>query len=608
MELALLNKIPTPILFISLSTGKVLANSACQVLFETNIETVTEFKACISQPEIFDFLTNEQNEFTVHVYGAKGKVSLVSVKGQASPENEWVISLHPVSFGFETLLKEAKTREILGELPIGIIINNETLRKTIWVSPNLISKIGYSTEEIANKPWQDFTYIEDIERQETLLHQMRFSLRNVYSIEKRIISKAGKLYWFNEFGKFIEHEGIKYHLILLRDISNEKENEIELKRAKQKAEEAEKLKTAFLDNMPHEIRTPLHAITGFTSLLSDAGLSLNERLEYVKFIQDSSNDILNLIDNIIEIAKLETNQIKPKKEKCYVNSILDKLYNDFQIKQDMLEKEHIELKMIKADTDPLFAIYTDPERLHQVMNHLLSNALKFTDQGEIHFGYKMPVNNVIEFFVIDTGIGIPSDQQDIIFKKFSKSGNINTNKNRGSGLGLTLSKKIIELMEGHIELESEVGKGSTFRFFLPIETDNRITIAKPSILGDMNWGSKTILIAEDTESNYFFIEAFLEKTHVNLIWAQDGNEAVNLYKENKQKINMILMDIMMPEKDGFDATREIKSIDPNVPVVAQTALALPDDEEKCYDSGCDYVLVKPINSEDLIATIRRFIN
>jgi len=607
MELTLLNKIPTPVVFISLASGEVLSNKACDQFLGIKIKSFPDFKSLFAQPEAFDQLSEKNKEIPLHILKPDGKTLLVIMNAEKDKE-ELIITFQPISFCFDYIVRDQKAREIIGDLPLGIIINNVTTHKTIWVSPNLISKIGYSIEEIANKPWQEFTYIEDIERQENLIKQTKSTGRNSYSIEKRIISKAGKMYWFNEFAKYFKNEGIEYQIFLLRDISTEKENEIELKRAKQKVEEAEKLKTAFLDNMPHEIRTPLHAITGFTSLLSDAGLTLNERLEYVKFIQDSSNDILNLIDNIIEIAKLETNQVNPKKEKCYVNSIFDKLYNDFQIKQELLEKEHIQLKMIKAETDPLFSIYTDPERLHQVMNHLLNNALKFTENGAIQFGYKMPENNMIEFFVIDTGIGIPADQQDLIFKKFGKSGNINTNKNRGSGLGLTLSKKIIELMEGHIELESIVGKGSTFRFFLPIETDNRISINKPSITGETNWSSKTILVAEDTESNYFFIEAFLEKTHVNLIWAQDGNEAVELFKENQEKINMILMDIMMPEKDGFDATREIKAISPDTPVVAQTALALPDDEEKCYASGCDYVLVKPINSEDLIATIRRFIN
>jgi CheY-like chemotaxis protein len=273
----------------------------------------------------------------------------------------------------------------------------------------------------------------------------------------------------------------------------------------------------------------------------------------------------------------------------------------------MLEKNHISINMVKADADPLFMIYSDPERLHQILTHLLNNALKFTDKGIIEFGYKLPHNGKIEFYVRDTGIGIPQDQIQIIFKKFGKSGNINTNKNRGSGLGLTLSKKLVELMNGEITVQSEVNEGSLFSFFLPIETENKITIAKPSILGDMNWNAKTILVAEDTESNYFFIEAFLERTNVNLLWAQDGLEAIEIFREKNKNINLVLMDIMMPEMDGYDATRELKKLNPDVPVIAQTALALPDDEEKCYDVGCDYVLVKPINSEDLIATIKKFI-
>jgi CheY-like chemotaxis protein len=250
-------------------------------------------------------------------------------------------------------------------------------------------------------------------------------------------------------------------------------------------------------------------------------------------------------------------------------------------------------------------IFSDPERIYQIISHLLNNALKFTEKGYIEFGFHPANNNRIAFYVKDTGIGIPVDQQDIIFRKFGKSGNINTNKNRGTGLGLTLSKKLVELLNGEIHVESSEGQGSTFTFYLPLEKEQKITITKPSVYGNINWSSKTILVAEDTESNYFFIEAFLERTKVNLLWAKDGNEAIEMYKNNN--VNLILMDIMMPEKDGYDTTREIKEINPNVPIIAQTALALPDDEEKCYSAGCDYVLVKPINSDDLIATIKRFI-
>ncbi len=584
----------------------VLMNRACESLFGTAVRSFSELKSCFAQADIFDFSENPVKRIATHLFAASGKPLLVHATLEQHGDEVTAV-VHPVNFCIDLLFRDPNIREIVGDMPLGIIVKNVSQDKTIWVSPYLISKIGYSADEIANNPWQEFTYAEDIDKQESLFEMIRSSNRNSFTLDKRIVSKSGKMFWFNEYVKFFEHDDSNYQVILLRDISNEKENEIELLRAKQKVEEAERLKTAFLENMPHEIRTPLHAITGFTSLLSDPGLSLNERQEYVKFIQDSSNDILNLIDNIIEIAKLETNQIKPRKEKCYINSILDKLYNDFKIKQEIIEKDNVEIKMAKANSDPLYTIYTDAERLYQVLNHLLNNALKFTEKGEILFGYKMPQKGYVEFFVSDTGIGIPTDQRDIIFKKFGKSGNINTNKNRGSGLGLTLSKKIIELMDGQIEVDSVVGQGSTFRFTIPIETDNRINIAKPTILGEMNWSAKTILIAEDTESNYFFIEAFLERTNVNLLWAQDGNEAVQIFSENRDKINMVLMDIMMPEKDGFDATREIKAIDPDIPVVAQTALALPDDEEKCYAAGCDYVLIKPINSEDLIATIRRFI-
>jgi len=502
-------------------------------------------------------------------------------------------------------LKDKNCINFLSNIPLGIIIKDMTSEETIFVSDYLIYKIGYSHYEIASKPWKIFTYDDDIAMQEVKMRDKLENGLNAVYFDKRIVSKNGRIFWFSEYIRTFEHNNKKYQIIALRDISSEKEIETELERAKHIVEDAERLKSAFLDNLPHEIRTPLHAITGFTSLLIDPDLSNDERVEYVKFIQDSSNDILNLMDNIIEIAKLETNQIKPKREKCYINSIIDKSYSDIISKQEIMEKPKLTIDVNKDNNDPLFTVVSDPERIHQILSHLLNNALKFTETGSIEFGYKLVDNNRIEFYVTDTGIGIAPEEHDIIFKKFGKSGNINTNKNRGSGLGLTLSKKLVELLNGSITFESTVDKGSTFKFIIPVEKEQKITITRPSVNGDINWSAKTILIAEDTDSNYFFIEAFLERTHANLIWAQDGNEAVQLFKDNK--IDLVLMDIMMPEKDGYDATREIRTIDSSVPVIAQTALALPDDEEKCYNAGCNYVLVKPINSEDLIATIKRFI-
>ncbi len=518
---------------------------------------------------------------------------------------EIIVTIEKFRFNIDSLFKNPDFRSIFNDAPVGLILKNTDSGENLWISPYLVAKTGYSCEEIADLSWEELTYDKDIPKQKSLLEKLKSNNLDSYFLEKRLLSKTGKIYWVSEFVRRFNLNNINYQLIILRDISSEKEVETELQRAKQKTEEAERLKSAFLDNLPHEIRTPLHAITGFTSLLSDANLSVEERLEYVQFIQDSSNDILNLMDNIIEIAKLETNQVKPKKEKCYINSIFDKLLSDIESKQEILEKTDIEIKVNRGNPDPLYMIFSDPERIYQIISHLLNNALKFTEKGYIEFGFHAASNNRIAFYVKDTGIGIPVDQQDIIFRKFGKSGNINTNKNRGTGLGLTLSKKLVELLNGEIHVESSEGQGSAFTFFLPIEKEQKITITKPSVYGDINWSSKTILVAEDTESNYFFIEAFLERTKVNLLWAKDGNEAIEMYKNNN--VNLILMDIMMPEKDGYDTTREIKEINSNVPVIAQTALALPDDEEKCYDAGCDYVLVKPINSDDLIATIKRFI-
>lgn len=601
----LFQNIPIPTVIINSKTKQLATNKWCVNLFGNDIHTIQELKDLTLKGGKFDEIPDKAFDENGCIVNSEGKRIQVTFSYNRLNDEELIVVIHQFKLNVSQLFKNTDFRSIFNDTPMGFIVKNSDTNETIWVSSYLISKIGYSAEEIDEKNWAEFTYLEDIPKQELLMSKLNSHSLTSFYFEKRLVSKNGKINWFSEYVQNFTLNNENFQLIILKDISNDKENDAELQRAKRKVEEAERLKSAFLDNLPHEIRTPLHAITGFTSLLGEPELSHEERLEYVKFIQDSSNDILNLMDNIIEIAKLETNQIKPKKEKCYVNNIIDRLLSDTESKQNILEKTQLEIKTSKGNLDPQFMIYSDPERIYQVYSHMLNNALKFTDEGSIEFGYEFTTNNQIMFFVKDSGIGIAEDQQEIIFMKFGKSGNINTNKNRGTGLGLALSKKIVELLNGDIKVESHEGEGSTFYFYLPIEKEQKITITRPSVFGDINWSSKTILVAEDTESNYFFIEAFLERTKVNLLWAKDGNEAVEMFKENN--VNLILMDIMMPEKDGYDTTREIKQLNPDVPIIAQTALALPDDEEKCYDAGCDYVLVKPINSDDLIASIKRFI-
>lgn len=602
---AFLDKFPVPAFCINNKTKTLTTNQAFVSFVGYAPVHIDELKENIVSGNLPDQFGALVSDLTACIKTVNGTKKYITLNSSILSDEESIIVLQPINSNLPHFFKCGDFNQFFGDFPIGIILINQTKNETLYVSPYLCSKLGYSAEEIAGKSWKELTYDDDIPLQENLLNESKYNNLNSFFLEKRVITKTGKIYWVSEFIRFFEMNGDRFQTVILRDISHEKEIDAELQRAKHLAEDAEQLKSAFLDNMPHEIRTPLHAITGFTSLLSDAELTHDERLEYVRFIQDSSNDILNLMDNIIEIAKLESNQVKLKREKCYLNSILDKLLNDILQKQDILEKSHIQIKVSKGIDDSLFMIISDPERIYQIFSHLLSNALKFTEKGEIEFGYKPPVGNIIEFYVRDTGIGIAREDQDFIFKKFGKSGNINTNKNRGSGLGLTLSKKLIELLRGEIKVQSAQNQGSLFTFTITVENEQKITISKPSVTADNNWSAKTILVAEDTESNYFFIEAFLERTKVNLLWAQDGVEAIKMFRENN--VHLILMDIMMPEKDGYDATREIKEINPDIPIIAQTALALPDDEEKCYKAGCDYVLVKPINSEDLIVTIKKFI-
>ncbi len=395
----------------------------------------------------------------------------------------------------------------------------------------------------------------------------------------------------------------------IQDITETKRIEEELIRAKERAEESDRLKTAFLANMSHEIRTPMNAILGFSELINIGDITPEQRREYTRIINNKGKQLLTLIDDIIEVAKFESGHLNISKSEVNLNRLMEEIEALTREKRSQFKKESIEIRPdIPYELD-LGNIYTDPGRLQQVMLNLIDNALKFTEHGYVQFGFSMKDNKAIQFYVKDTGIGLSKENQRIIFNRFRQIELTSSRLYTGSGLGLTISKGIIELLGGRIWIESEPGKGTTFYFTVPYQKpQQKHSEAEPleSGLKEYNWKNKVILVAEDEEVNFRFLEAVLSRTDVQLINAVNGRQAVDLVK-NINKIDLILMDIKMPEMNGYDATREIKKIKPDIPIIAQTAFSMKNDREKSLDAGCDDYIPKPIDIQNLMTKISHFL-
>jgi signal transduction histidine kinase/ligand-binding sensor domain-containing protein/CheY-like chemotaxis protein len=377
---------------------------------------------------------------------------------------------------------------------------------------------------------------------------------------------------------------------------------IDLENAKNKAETADKLKSSFLANMSHEIRTPMNGIIGFSNLLGESEITTDQKANYIKHINSSCKTLLNLIDDIIDIAKFDAGEINITKQSANLSEIINELYTLYTEEKKHQFKDKIQLKTSIPEKELI--IFTDPQRLRQLLSQLLDNALKFTHQGEIVFGYEIQETK-IQFFVKDTGIGISKEDFDSIFDRFTKGQTDNSKLYRGAGLGLAISKSIAEMLGGQIWVKSQKGEGSTFYFALPMDRSIEKIYKKPDVgktVFKYNWKDKKILIAEDEETNFKFLEAALQKTNVQLMWAKNGKEAVEIVKKG-DKINLILMDIKMPAMDGYQATILIKKWKKDIPVIAQTAYTMLEEKDKSLAAGCDDYVTKPISVSKLLEKI-----
>jgi len=398
-----------------------------------------------------------------------------------------------------------------------------------------------------------------------------------------------------------------------QDITERKRIEKELNKALEKATESDRLKSAFLANMSHEIRTPMNGILGFADLLKESNLTGDEQNEYIRIIEKAGERMLNIINDIISISKIESGELDINLSDTNIHDQLDFVYN--LLKLDAKNKG-LSLSFINKLPDKEATIKTDREKLFAILTNLVKNSIKYTEKGSIEFGCEtVELNHAmsLQFYVKDTGIGIPKDRQIAIFERFVQADLVDKMARQGVGLGLSISNSFIKMLGGKIWVESEEGLGSTFYFTLPYDTQTEENVNTQDDLAideavykyDPEVSDLKILIAEDDETSEMLLSTNVEEICNEVLKARTGREAIEIC-HNKPDIDLILMDIQMPDINGYKATQQIRQFNKDVIIIAQTAYGLLEDREKAIEAGCNDYISKPVNRLELLALIQKY--
>lgn len=432
-------------------------------------------------------------------------------------------------------------------------------------------------------------------------------------MEYKIITKNGKEKWVAQYSTIIrdaKQQPIALEAVLV-DISEKKELEQRSVAAKKRSKKITQFEHEIQDNS--NVSNVKQAMQLFADLLKREDISLDEKQAFLETNHDSGVYALHMIENFIDISKIEAGKVHLNYSQCYVNTVLQELMESFVESKQYIGKKHIQINLNVPSLEDNFSFYTDTFRFRQIMMNLLGNAIKFTPSGSVEFGYEIIENakaeNNIElvFFVKDSGEGIDTEKLDMLFNT-----DIHAEDSQiVGGLGLMVSKKLIELLGGKMWVDSHKGKGTTIKFSLPVEKMKGLKKAEQQVVEKVvetkDWSQKTLLLVEDEENNYDLVREVLAKTNISILWAQNGSEGVEMFKQYQRDIDLVLMDIQMPIMNGYTATQEIKKIDKDIPVIAQTAYANYDSKLNCIKVGCENYIEKPYKRKDLIDMLSKYL-
>jgi PAS domain S-box-containing protein len=513
----------------------------------------------------------------------------------------------------EKLLKESeqKSKSIMENSADAIFITNQQ-GKYVYTNKAVSAMLGYTSEEMKSKTIADISPPDKIEEYIKFFKQILNKGKGFTEIE--LLKKDGN-YISTDLNAVILPDGTIYGSC--RDITERKHAESELIKAKEKAEESDRLKSTFLTNMSHEIRTPMNGILGFADLLKESDLTIDEQQDYLQTIQISGARMLNTINSIVDISKIESGLIGIEIKETNLNENIEFTYKFFKPEVETRGLQFLFKNGLPANEA---IIKTDIEKVNGILTNLVRNAIKFTFDGSIEFGYilksasepgstEQSRSSELEFFVKDTGIGIPQKQQKLIFERFRQGSESHNRGYEGSGLGLSISKSYVEMLGGRIWVESEEGLGSTFYFTIPYNAvpEEKATIEKTDSADHKEVRSKKlkILVAEDDEISYLLLSKTLQIISKEVLHAITGIEAINACRNNAD-LDLVLMDVRMPQMDGFEATQQIRLFNKELIIIAQTAYAFAGDREKAIEAGCNDYITKPINRIILFELIDKY--
>jgi PAS domain S-box-containing protein len=504
---------------------------------------------------------------------------------------------------------EEKFRAISEASPLGIAVSDHHGR-LFFVNLSLMQQTGIPKDYFFDGSWLGKVLIEDRQKVETLWENAHKQQTDSFESVFRLRSENNEIIWIHLKASSMLLSGTFIGMVsLLENITRQKNFEEELIKAKNKAEESDRVKSAFLANMSHEIRTPMNAILGFSDLLSSDDYGNQEKIEFVNLIKSSGRLLLNLINDIIDISKIEAGELKIQKSKFSPESLMLELYHSFKQQLENMGKGHIQLILEQPKEAAETILFTDRLRLHQIVSNLLNNAIKFTDEGYISYGFII-VNGHLQFYVKDSGIGIPESKMEIIFERFRQADDSHSRLFGGTGLGLAIVKNLVDMLGGTVWVESIHGKGTIFYFTLPTEDAKTLDdpASKPQHTHTPypDFSDKTILIAEDNEANYLLLKRMLAKTKANILYAHNGLIATDMAASTPSP-DLILMDIQMPEMNGIEAMKNIRKHGFRMPSIAVTAFTMMDEEKEYVQKGFDAYLQKPLGAEKLFEALQTFL-